>query len=55
MFLIYFICHIFDSNSSWLCFQQHKFANKCVLLASKIDANANLKIIGINLSNSKCI
>ena len=48
MFLIYFVCCIFDSNS-------HSFAFYCtslhithVFLASKFDANANFKITGIN-------
>ena len=27
MSIIYFVCCIFDSNSSWFCFQLHKFAN----------------------------
>ena len=48
MFLIYFVCCIFDSSSSQFAFNSTSLQISCVLLVSKIDANANFKITGNN-------
>ena len=50
MFLIYFVCAFLIAIPHGFAFNCTSLHITCVLLASKIDANANFKITGISHS-----